>query len=62
MKMTSSFVTIVCGHLHLFDVLADYKAPAHVADARGAYPIHYAAQLPGLTNDDELHVDAAKGK
>ena len=39
--------TVVCGHLHLFNILMKYGAPVHTPDVYGAFPVHYAAQLCG---------------
>jgi hypothetical protein len=38
-----------------------YQAPIHTCDMYGAYPIHYAAQLSGMTSDDEIVIDPTKG-
>jgi hypothetical protein len=53
---------LVCGHLHLFDILLQYKAPIHTADTHAAFPIHYASQLCGVSVSDDLKIDSAKGK
>ncbi|CAF1385548.1 unnamed protein product [Adineta ricciae] len=50
----------VCGHLHLFDILLEYKAPIHTADIHRAFPIHYASQLCGKSVHDDLKIDSAK--
>ena len=54
----------VCGHVHLFDLLVQYKAPLHTADVYSAYPIHYASQLSAIENteNDDLKIDPTKGK
>jgi ankyrin repeat protein len=49
----------VCGHLHLFDILLQYKAPIHTADIHSAFPIHYASQL---SENEDLKIDSNKGR
>jgi hypothetical protein len=44
-------VILVCGHLHLFDILRHYKAPIHTADVHDTFPVHYASQLCGISVD-----------
>ncbi|CAF1081414.1 unnamed protein product [Adineta steineri] len=51
----------VCGHLHLFDILLQYKAPIHTADIHNAFPIHYASQLCSVSTNEDLRIDSARG-
>ena len=56
------FFEIVCGHLHLFDILVQYKAPVHTADIHGAFPIHYASQLCKSSVNEDTMIDSEKGR
>ncbi|CAF3394398.1 unnamed protein product [Rotaria sp. Silwood1] len=51
----------VCGHLHLFDILIQYKAPLHTPDIHGVFPIHYASQLCDVSVNKDLKIDSEKG-
>lgn len=53
---------LVCGHLHLFDILIQYKAPIHTADIHSAFPIHYASQLCGISENENEKIDLNKGR
>jgi hypothetical protein len=57
-KNEGIIVIIVCGHLHLFDILVQYQTPIHTSDIYGAFPIHYASQLCGI---DETTIDSVTG-
>ena len=60
-KPSFSFV-LVCGHAHLFDILVQYKAPMHTVDIHGAFPIHYASQLCGISVNEDVKIDPEKGR
>ena len=55
-KVTSVFqcfliVISVCGHASLLDYLGEKAADLSTPDTHRAYPIHYAAQMSGATNE-----------
>ncbi|CAF0962055.1 unnamed protein product [Rotaria sordida] len=52
----------VCGYVHLFNILIKYKAPIHIPDIHGAFPIHYASQLGGnISVNKDFKIDSGKG-
>ena len=41
---------VVCGHYECLELLLQQRAEASSADIHGAYPLHYAAQMPSDTS------------
>ncbi len=62
LKNIKLILILVCGHLHLFDILLQCKAPIHTADIHSAFPIHYASQLCGISENEDLKIDSNKGR
>ena len=51
-------VFAVCGQVDVIDLLISHNAVVSSPDIHNAYPIHYAAQMCGLSSDDGLEPGA----